>query len=206
MPTPHGRSLVFLVLLVASVGVACGGGGPAGAGAEAVTEATGSEPTVLPPDDPGAPSSSDESPASVPPAVPTVTAMTAELALTLTITNPAPFPPNPQMGAPSFLSPQPISFDLELRNISGQPLTIVMTDQPFHVIDGWHQATGDHIWAKIALWVPPYPVAFAVDEKKSFQTIWFPAGYAKGLYTFEGKIATADARVPGPVQLAIELK
>jgi len=196
--------LLFALFAIVALATACGGGGTSTAGAAegVITEGEGSAPTVLPPDDSSAP--------DTPPPDSnwqTAVASTAEFRLTLSVSDPIDGPKAPLSGGRlPFTSPQPIWFFLELRNISGQPQTIQMLDTPFHQIDGYHEISMNHIWAKSALFVPPYSVTFAPDEARLFSLFWGPGGYELGPYAIEGKIATSDARVPGPIRLHLELR
>jgi len=206
----HTRNSITVALVLAialGVAVGCGGGGSNTSGpADGVsTEGDGSGPVVLPPDDPGAPTTPDD---PAPSGLLTAQAASAEFVVTLTVADPLPGPTHSSLGLPTFAAPQPLTFTLELHNVSGQPQTLTMLDNPFQVFIGRHQVTGNEIWPRILTFAPPtpYSVTLAPDERRSFTKIWLTSRFDFGPYSIEGQIATSDARVPGPVRVDLELE
>jgi len=189
--------------IVLACAVSCGGGGASNSGAAngVLTEGEGSAPTVLPPTDPG---SDGGSPADNGGAVAVGT--TAEFKLTLSLGDPIDGPKGPS-GVPQYSSPHPISVVLELWNISGRPQTFLVHDKPLDQISAWHEASGHHVWpTTLHEAVTPYLLTFAPGERRLFGRTWFPAAHQLGRYRVRGAIATTDPRVPGALELVLDVR
>jgi len=189
---------MLVTILAVSLVPACGGGGGGGGPGDA-EEATGSAPSVLPPDDPGAGG-------GAPPGLEGWVAVdsTGTFELTLSLADPIQGPRAP--GTPTYPPNQPIGVLLQLRNRTDQSQTFTATDDPIFWIDAWHEATGEHVFARIALFVPPYPVTFGPGETRIHGQTWFPGSFPLGRYRVEGRITTTDPRVPGPLQLVLDVE